>query len=83
MAWVIGQRNMQKALLYALLQPYTQLRQLQDEGDFTSLMYMHETLKNLPYGEVWNEYLGEFGLSDETLLKQIKKYEKDVLEKRI
>lgn len=83
MAWTVGQRNMQKALLYALLQPYGKLRELQDKGDFTALMYMHETLKDQPYGEVWKEYLKEQGLDDETLLLTVRKYEKDVLEKRI
>lgn len=83
MAWVIGQRNMQKALLYALLQPYGQLKKLQDDGDFTALMYMQETLKDLPYGEVWRSYLEEQGLSDKTLLVEIRKYEKQVSEKRI
>lgn len=83
MAWVIGQRNMQKALLYALLQPCGQLKKLQDDGDFTALMYMHETLKDLPYGEVWNEYLKGQKLSDATLLEEIRKYEKQVSEKRI
>lgn len=83
MAWTIGQRNMQKALLYALLQPYGELKKLQDEGDFTALMYMQEILKDLPYGEVWDEYLKEQGLADGDLLGKIRKYEKEVSEKRI
>ena len=35
-AWVIGTRNMQKALLETLLEPLGQLRQLERDGDFTS-----------------------------------------------
>ena len=34
-AWVTGVRNVQKALLFALLQPETQLKKLQDENNFT------------------------------------------------
>ncbi len=33
--WVIGTRNMIKALLSAMLMPHEELRKLQDEGDFT------------------------------------------------
>ena len=36
-AWVIGARNIQKALLYALLIPHASLAALQDEGRFTEL----------------------------------------------
>ena len=58
-AWVTGFRNVQKALLFALLQPNEALKALQDGGDFTGLMVMQEELKTLPFGEVWDEY-GEF-----------------------
>ena len=37
-AWVTGDRNMQKALLSALLMPHDRLKEYQDNGDFTSLM---------------------------------------------
>ena len=33
-AWVLGARNVQKALLFALLQPHEELRTLQDQGRF-------------------------------------------------
>lgn len=35
-AWVIGTRNMKKALLRALLEPTEQLRQLEANGDYTA-----------------------------------------------
>ncbi len=35
-AWVIGTRNMKKALLRALLEPTDQLRQLEASGDYTA-----------------------------------------------
>lgn len=37
-AWVIGARNVQKALLAALLQPHEQLKKLQDEADRKSVV---------------------------------------------
>ena len=55
-AWVTGYRNLQKALLFALLQPNDDLKALQDAGDFTELMVQQEALKTLPFGEVWDEY---------------------------
>ena len=55
-AWVIGTRNMQKALLNAALQPYETLRKLQDEGDFTRLFMLQEELKSMPFGIIWDYY---------------------------
>ena len=54
-AWVVGVRNMRKALLYALLQPNDTLRQLQDAGDHTKQMALSEESKTLPFGAVWDE----------------------------
>ena len=44
-AWTVGMRNMQKALLYALLSPNKKLKGLQDQGRFTELMMLQEELK--------------------------------------
>ena len=55
-AWVIGVRNMQKALLQALLKPWAQLRNAEDALDFTARLTMTEELKDLPYGAVWAEF---------------------------
>ena len=41
-AWVLGVRSVQKALLYALLQSHEKLQELQDKGDYTSLLVMQE-----------------------------------------
>ncbi len=55
-AWVIGTRNMQKALLYALLMPHKNLAMLQDTGENTKLFMLQEEIKTLPFGAVWEEY---------------------------
>ena len=44
-AWVIGTRNMLKALLLALLAPIDKLRQLEAEGDYTSRLALMEDAK--------------------------------------
>lgn len=80
-AWVTGERNMQKALLYALLTPNDTLKKLQDNGEFTELMYRQEQLKTYPFGEVWREYLDRQCMKDDWF-DEIKDYEKGVLSKR-
>lgn len=83
-AWVIGTRNMQKALLYALLQPSIKMKELQDKSEFTELMMLQEEMKTLPFGAVWEHWcLNEGVPPDEGWFEQIKKYEKDILCKRI
>lgn len=81
-AWTVGARNMQKALMYALLQPNDKLKKLQDDHDYTELFVTQEELKTLPYGEVWNEYLSRQNVPGADWYDEVKKYEKDVLSLR-
>ncbi|MEO0666543.1 MAG: L-rhamnose isomerase [Pseudomonadota bacterium] len=55
-AWVIGTRNMQKALLRALLMPLDRLRAAETTLDFTTRMTLTEEIKDLPFGAVWSEF---------------------------
>ena len=80
-AWVVGQRSMEKALLYALLLPNDQMRALQENARFTELMVLQEEVKMLPFGEVWQAYLESCGLT-ESFYPQVAEYEKNVLSKR-
>ena len=80
-AWVTGVRAMQKALLFALLLPNEELKQLQDENNFTKIMYLNEKFKSMPWGAIWEEYLSRQGL-DENWLEEVQKYEREVLLKR-
>lgn len=81
-AWVTGVRSVQKALLYALLEPADTMKEMQNCNDFTSLMVMHEELKTMPFGEVWEEYLKQTGTPAD-YLAEIKNYENEVLKKRV
>ena len=82
-AWVTGYRNMQKALLFAMLQPVDELKAMQDSGEFTRLMVMQEELKTLPFGEIWDEYCRACGKPvDGEWYKEIEEYEEQVLEAR-
>ncbi len=55
-AWVIGTRNMQKALLRALLLPLERLKAPETALDFTARFVVTEELKDLPFGAVWAEF---------------------------
>ncbi len=55
-AWVIGTRNMQKALLRAMLLPMDRLKQSETALDFTARFALTEEFKDLPFGAVWNEF---------------------------
>lgn len=82
-ALIIGARNMEKALLKALLTPWHLLKEAQDKGDHTRVLALQEELKTLPWGEVWDEYLKRQNMvSDKEMFEEIKKYEEDVLLKR-
>ena len=82
-AWVLGMRNMQKELLKAMLVPWKSLKAMQDAGEFTAQLVCQEEYKNYPADEVWTEFCKRNGVvADESWLKAVQKYEKDVLLKR-
>lgn len=83
-AWVIGTRNMQKALLFALLQPWDELRKLQDTCEFTKLMMLNEEIKLYPLGAVWDEFcVRNQTPPNDQWFAEVERYEKEVLAKRI
>ena len=55
-AWAIGTRNMQKALLRALLLPQAQLKSAETALDFTTRFMLTEELRDLPFAAVWEEF---------------------------
>ena len=82
-AWVTGMRNMQKALLFALLQPNEELAKLQEERNFTKLMMVMEELKCYPFGDVWDYFCEQNGVPvREAWFEKVLEYERDVLSKR-
>lgn len=82
-AWVIGTRNMQKALMYALLEPTEKLRKLEVEGDYTSRLALLEEYKSYPFAAVWDYYCEKNNVPvRDAWLAEVKKYEADVLSKR-
>ena len=83
-AWVLGMRNMQKALLEALLEPTATLKALQDGEQFTEQLVLQEELKSYPFAAVWEEFCARAKLpANETWMADVLKYERDVQSKRV
>jgi L-rhamnose isomerase len=82
-AWVIGTRNMLKALLIALLEPFDELKKLESSCDFTGRLALMEELKAAPWASVWDFYCMKkevpVGMG---WISEVKKYENSVLSRR-
>jgi L-rhamnose isomerase len=82
-AWVIGTRNMKKALLRALLEPTDQLKKLENEGDYTARLALLEEQKCLPWQAVWDMYCLRHDVPvGSQWLDNVRHYEKTELAKR-
>jgi L-rhamnose isomerase len=82
-AWVIGTRNMLKALLKAMLEPIGRLRAAEQAGDYTARLALLEEAKTLPFGAVWDYYCERSGVPvGDAWLGEVKTYERDVLSAR-
>ena len=80
-AWVTGFRNVQKALLNALLTP--DMTAEQNAGNFTDLLVRQEELKTMPFGEVWASIAAAAACRrDGAWLPLVWAYEKNILEAR-
>lgn len=82
-AWTVGIRNLQKALLSALLSNNEALTKLQNENNWTELMVLQEELKTMPFGDVWDEYCAVCGVAkDGEWFSVAKAYEEEILKTR-
>jgi L-rhamnose isomerase len=61
-AWVIGMRNMLRALCLAMLEPVELLKKFECTGDFTSRLALMEEAKTMPSGAVWDFYCAQQGV---------------------
>ena len=82
-AWIIGTRNMLKALMYALLEPVESMKEYENAGDFTARLAMAEELKTMPWHAVWDYYCVKNNVPvGYDWLRDVKEYEKTVLLQR-
>ncbi len=78
-AWVIGTRNLLRALLLALLEPPA-IRAAELAGDNTARLALQEESKSLPFGAVWDYYCETKGVPvAEAWLTEVKGFEKRIL----
>lgn len=83
-AWVIGTRNMLKALLFALLEPTQTLQTAEINMDFTQRLVIFEELKSLPWAAVWDYYCMKHNIpAAMDWYNDVKRYEQDVLSRRV
>ncbi len=81
-AWVIGTRNMQKALLRSLLMPKAELKSTEASLDFTKRLVLTEELKDLPFGNVWEEFCTRHNVpTGLSLSKSLESYQTGVSER--
>jgi L-rhamnose isomerase len=82
-AWVVGARNMRKALLFALLEPTEKLAQAEAAFDFTARLVLTEEQKSMPWTAVWEYYCAGKGIpAGSQWLEGVRQYESEVLNTR-
>ncbi|MGH7491100.1 MAG: L-rhamnose isomerase [bacterium] len=82
-AWIIGTRATLKAILMALLEPYSKLREFENAGDYGGRLALQEETKGLPFGAVWDYYCEKMNVPPAfAWWKDLKTYEVDVTGKR-
>lgn len=82
-AYVIGVRALQKALLYALLEPVKLLQSYEKDDRLFERLATLELLKTMPFGSIWNYYCSIMDVpNDNEWIKIVKEYENKVLSKR-
>jgi len=82
-AWVIGARATLKAILMALLEPGSLLKEYEETGNFFSRLGLLEVLKTMPFSAVWDYYCLKMNVPvGEAYIQEIGKYEKEVTSKR-
>ena len=83
-AWVIGTRNVLRALLLALLEPIDQMRELEVAGDATARLALSEELKGMPFGAVWDAFCLEQGVPVGVhFMDEVRAYEQLELSRRL
>ena len=82
-AWVIGTRNLRKAVLFALLEPREEFIRAECRFDFTSRLALMEESKSLPWPAVWDYYCAKNDIPlGHEWLEIVRAYEANVQSKR-
>jgi len=82
-AYVTGTRAAQMAFMYAMLEPVLKLKEYEENAKYFERLAMLEIMKSKPFGAVWDYYCYKsrvpVGIE---YIKEIEKYEKEILSGR-
>ena len=82
-AWVIGSRNLMRALLVALLEP-PDIHAAELADDPTARLALQEESRSLPFGAIWDFYCESKGVPvGEAWLGEVRAHEQNVLSQRV
>lgn len=82
-AYVTGTRAARKGILYALLDPTSQLQAYEGEGKNAQRLALMEEFKSMPFGAVWDALCAKADVPiGADWLLEMESYEKDVQSKR-
>jgi L-rhamnose isomerase len=82
-AWIIGARNMRKALLLALLEPAAKQLEAEENFDGAARLAIFEEQKSMPWSAVWEYYCDSQNVATGIeWLDVVRSYEKETLPKR-
>ena len=82
-ALALGARTVMKALLFALLEPTSTIRECEIGENFFTRLAVLEDLKTAPVGAVWEKFCNDQGVpGDFKWTKDVLDYELDILNKR-
>jgi L-rhamnose isomerase len=82
-AYIIGTRSVQKAFMFAMLEPTGKLKQYEEEEKYFERLALLEELKSKPFGAVWDYWcmLNDVPAAED-YIAEVQKYEREVLSKR-
>lgn len=82
-AYITGTRAARKGILYALLDPTSQLKAYEDEGKNAQRLALMEEFKTMPFAAVWDKLCEKAGVPIGTdWISVMEDYEKEVLAAR-
>lgn len=82
-AWAVGARASLKGILFALLEPYSQLKDYEEDGNNFARLALLEESKTKPFGIIWDHYCRTMDtVTDRELITNVLAYEKAELSGR-
>jgi len=83
-AYVVGTRAAKKAFMFAMLEPTSALKEMEEKGQNFERLAMLEELKTKPFGAVWDYYCLQEGVpAGQDYISLIQEYESEILSKRL